>query len=157
MSEVADDLIELGTLDEATAWVPGDGDHTTGITPPWCELVLEVTRTDDGSLNPSWPLNIRAPLRRHDGELIIQVLHETLHPSSGGSVVDMLFMELDDIVDRIQRRVTRGKEPFKADVGMARGLALSIAITLNPRSYDVDAVREIAMERWSARNPEDND
>jgi hypothetical protein len=114
-------------------------------------LVLEVKRTDDGELNPSWPLNVRMPLRRHDGELIIEVLHQVLHPNAGGVANDMIWTELDEVVDRIQARVQKGKEPLKRDVGQALGLATTLAIIENPYAYDVDSIREAAMERWEAR------
>jgi hypothetical protein len=145
MLDDAELLEELATVDEAQAWIPTNRDHVEAVTPPWCELVLEIKREAD------WPLNVRMPLRRHDGELIIERLHRALHPGSGGAVKEMLWMELDDVVDRIQRRVERGKEPLKRDVGQAQGLALAIAILDNPYGYDVDAVRAEAMDRYESR------
>jgi hypothetical protein len=152
MSEEAELLQELSTLDECDAWIPTNRDHVESITPPWCELVFEVKRTDDGSLTPSWPLNVRMPLRRHDGELMIQALHDALHPNAGGSVREMLWAELDDVVDRIQKRVNKDKPPRLRDVGQAQGLALALAILVNPFAYDVDAIRAEAMARYDARN-----
>jgi hypothetical protein len=146
MSEDAELLKELATLDECDAWIPTNRDHVEGITPPWCELVLEMKRRDD------WPLNVRMPLRRHDGELLIQALHDALHPDAGGSVREMLWSELDDVVDKIQRRVDRGKQPLNKHVGQAQGLALALAILVNPFAYDVDAIRVEAMARYEARN-----
>lgn len=148
----ADMLVELATVDEVYAWIPTDMDGRNEITPQWCELVLEVKRTDDGELTPAWPLNVRMPLRRHDGELMIQVIHEVLHPNSGGEPRDMLWVELDEVVDRIQDRIERGKDPLKRDVGQALGLATALAILENPYAYDVDQIREAAMERYEGRN-----
>lgn len=143
---------ELATLDEVVAWVPTGKDHDAGITPPWCELVLDMKRMDDGSLKPAFPMNNHMALRRHDGELIIDVLHRALHPQSGGSVKEMLWYMLDDVVDAIQKRVNKGKAPKPVDVGQALGLATAIAVLDNPFGYDVDAVRAEAMERYDARN-----
>ncbi len=151
MPSDAELLAELATLDEAEAWIPTSTDHEQDVTPPWTEVVLEVRRFDDGSLTPAWPLNVRMPLRRHDAELIIQVLHDVLHPSSGGQVTVMLWSELDAVVDRIQKRVERGKAPRLRDVGRAQGLTRAIAIMRNPFAYDEDEVRDEAMERWEER------
>jgi hypothetical protein len=38
------------------------------------------------------------------------------------------------------------------DVGQAQGLALALAILVNPFAYDVDAIRAEAMARYDARN-----
>lgn len=145
-------LQELATLDEVVAWIPTATDHAQEVTPEWCEVVLEVKRDDDGSLDPPWPLRDRMPLRRHDGELIIQVLHDVLHPGGGGQVARMLWSELDDVVDRIQKRVERDRSPRLRDVGRAQGLTTAIAIMVNPFAYDEQAVRDEAMERHEARH-----
>jgi hypothetical protein len=61
-------------------------------------------------------------------------------------------MTVDDVVDKIQRRVDRGKQPLNKHVGQAQGLALALAILVNPFAYDVDAIRVEAMARYEARN-----
>lgn len=147
MSDTADMLIELASVDEASAWIPTAIDHSQGITPDWCELVLEIRR--DGG---EFPIRQTMPLRRHDGELIIELLHQALHPRAGLSIAQMIWSELDDVVDAIQKRIERGKEPLKRDAGVALGLATALAILTNPYAYDVDAIREEAMERWEARH-----
>jgi hypothetical protein len=139
-------FIELASIDEVTSWVPTAKDHDADMVPPWCELVLEVKRTEG-----QWPLSAQWPLRRHDGELIIEVLHQTLHPNNGQPTADMLWEQLDTVVDRIQARVERGLKPRNTDVGEARGLATAIAIMVNPFGYDVDAVKDEAMERYADR------
>lgn len=149
MSDDADLLVELATLDEVQAWVPTNADHVSGVTPPWCELVLEIRRTDDESLITAWPINERLPLRRHDGELIIQVINDVLHPDRV-SAVDGIWDELDAVVASIQRRVERDREPLRRDVGIAYGLALALAVLANPDDPDVDAVRAEAMQRYEA-------
>lgn len=151
MSDTADLLAELATLDEVSAWIPSVADHDQGITPPWCELVLEINREPSDEAGGDFPLDARLPLRRHDGELIMEVMHDVLHPNIE-STVNMIWSELDDVVDRIQARVAKGKDPFKMDVGMARGLTLALAIMARPHAYDVDAIKDAAMERWEVRN-----
>lgn len=146
MSEDAEFLEELCTIDEAYAWIPTGAEHDLEITPSWCELVLEVKRTEE------WPINVRVPLRRHDGELIIQVLHDVLHPGLSTIAGEHLWDALDDVVDRIQKRVTKGKDPMRRDVGQALGLATAMAIIESPLEPDVDAIRAVAMERWEIRN-----
>ena len=143
-------LSELATLDNVEAWIPTDTDHQQGITPAWCEVVLKVNRSSAQVTN--WPLSWTATLTRHDAELIIAVLHQVLHPTSGGTVADMLRRELDEVVDRIQARVDRGKDPLKKDVGLAQGLTRSIAIMVSPYAYDEDEIKAEAMARYEARN-----
>jgi hypothetical protein len=149
MPDDAELLSELTSVDEVKAWIPTDKDHVAEVVPPWCELVLQVRRHTGGH-----PFSTNMTLNRHDGEAIITALHSTLHPNSGGMVKVMLWTELDEVVDAIQRRVERGKDPLKRDVGKAQGLALAIAIMTNPFAYDDDAVRDEAMDRYEARNPQ---
>lgn len=139
-------LIELASVDEVEAYIPTCKDQDSGMVPHWCELVLSVKREEG-----DFPLNTRLPLRRHDGELIVEVLHSALHPNAGNNAGDMIWRELDKVVDRIQRRVEKGKEPLKADVGRAQGLVCSLAILTNPYDPDEEAVRDAAMERYEIR------
>jgi hypothetical protein len=147
LMSVSELLEPLATLDEVSVVLPGSTDHDHGHVPPWCEVLLEVKRVDDGTLKPAWPINARLPLRRHDGELIMEALHEALHPYADDAVAN-IWAELDDVVDRIQARVEKGKEPMKADRGQALGLAVALAHLLG---CEVDEVREQAMERYSER------
>jgi hypothetical protein len=149
-------LEELASFDEFDAWMPGGADHDAGNVPSGTELVLQAKRFSSGKRGTvmSSPLSVSIPMTRHDGELIIESLYKLLHPHAGGSIIQMMWLELDEAVDRIQKRVAKGKDPLKADVGEARGLATAIAILTNPYAYDVDAVREEAMQRWDARNPD---
>ena len=153
MTDDADLLAELATVDEVEAYLPTNADHVAQAVPAWCELVLSVKRFDDGTLKPSHPLNVRMPLRRHDGELIIEVLQGALHPDANKFAVEAMWAALDDVVDRLQRRVNKGKEPLKSDRGEALGLATAIALLSNPIEPDVDEVRSVAMERWEIRHP----
>lgn len=142
----ADLLIELASLDEIEAYVPTATEHDLGAVPSWCELVVKMKRT-----TTDYPLSTTLPLRRHDGELIATVINDVLHPDRPTSASAAIWEGLDDVVDRIQRRVGRGKDPLKADVGQAFGLAMALACIANPADPDVDAVRADAMERWEAR------
>lgn len=146
-------LAELATVDEASAYIPTAVDQDAGVVPAWAELILTVKRTDDGTLKPSWPLNARMPLRRHDGELIIEVLDQVLHPNRGGGAVEQMWDQMDLLVQRIQRRVERGKSPRKEDVIKAKVLSWCIAVVTNPMAPDVEAVKELAMERYEDEDP----
>lgn len=137
-------LKELTSMEHMEVTMPGDDDHFHGSVPPWCEVVLDLKHKDARQM-------VRHYLTRHDGELIIHSMHDALHPGAGGTVAEMLFMELDDVVDRIQARVERGKEPLKHDAGQALGLCTAIAIMRNPSAYDVEAVKEEAMVRFDLR------
>lgn len=151
MSEDAELLAELATIDEVEAYIPTGRDHDQSITPPWCELVLSVQRLDDGSLKPSWPLNVRMPLRRHDGELVMQVLWDALHPEHSMVAVEQMYVALDKAYDKIMKRVNKGKPAMDVHKGQALGLAQAIALLVNPIAPDVDEVRAVAVERYEAR------
>lgn len=149
----ADLLVELATIDEVSAHIPTGADHDAGIVPPWCELVLNVKReAEPFSDGPGeYPINTGSlTLRRHDGELIIEVLQSVLHPAHVSSAVAQVWDELDTVYAKIMRRVERDKEPLKKDVAMALGLATALAIMLDPIEPDVDEVRGLAVERYEA-------
>lgn len=143
----ADLLAELATLDEVEASLPTDADQFAGNVPEWCELLLRTKRTGDHPINATWPL------RRHDGELLIEVLTDVLHPKrrSVMSTERQLWLALDETVDRIQNRVAKGREPMKVDVGFARGLTTALATLANPADPDLETVRDEAMVRWESR------
>lgn len=152
LSKVAEDLQVLATLDEVTAWIPTDKDHVAEAVPKWCELVLEVKRDNDGSEAGEWPLNYRVPLRRHDGELIIEVLDEVLHPARGNGAADKIWLALDECIDRIMRRVNKDKSPHDEDRFTAVGLTRALALLITPFDPDEDSIKDIAMERYAIRN-----
>jgi hypothetical protein len=146
-------LEELSTFDEFSCWSPGTLDHHGQRVPEGTEVVLQAQRFSSrgrGNILNS-PLNVQMPMTRHDGELIIEALHRELHPRSGGDIPDVLWLELDEVVDRIQARIAKGKAPKNSDKGQALGLAMAIAIMRNPYAYDIESVRVEAMERWDAR------
>lgn len=154
MDDAADLLAEVATLDEVTAWIPTGADHDHGVTPQWCELVLEMKRDeDDDEDGPGgWPFSTRLALRRHDGELISEVLGQVLHPTRNRMANEAIWDELDEVVERIQRRVAKGKEPMRRDVGQALGLATALALLDRPHDPDVDEVRAVAMDRYETRH-----
>lgn len=84
--------------------------------------------------------------------------------TAGLSVLDLLWLKLDDVVDALDegepveyRETQAGKKAL--DVvrqwgelrGQAQGLAQAIAVLLNPYAPDVDAVRDQAMDRFDTR------
>lgn len=152
MSKVAEDLQVLATLDDVTAWIPTDKDHVAEAVPAWCELVLEIKRESDGSAAGEWPLNYRVPLRRHDGELIIEVLDDVLHPSRGNGAADRIWLALDECIDRIMKRVNKDKSPHDEDRFTAVGLTRALALLVTPFDPDEDSIKDIAMERYAIRN-----
>lgn len=152
LSKVAEDLQMLATLDDVTAWIPTDKDHVAEAVPKWCELVLEITRENDGTAVGEWPLNYRIPLRRHDGELIIEVLDDVLHPNRANGAADRVWAALDESIDQIMKRVNKGKSPHDEDKGMASGLTRALALMIMPFDPDEDTIKDIAMDRYAIRN-----
>lgn len=152
LSKTAKDLLVLSSLDEATAWIPTDVDHVAEYVPRWCELVLEIKRSQDGTPAGEWPLSQRIPLRRHDGEMIIEVLDDVLHPTRAAGPADKLWLALDDVIERIMGRVNKDKSPRDEDKGEAVGLTKALAVLVSPFNPDEDAIKDIAMERYAIRN-----
>lgn len=136
-------LQELASLDEAEVWMPTDGDQRAGSVPEWCELVLHLRRGGD------FPCRVDLPLRRHDAELIIEVLRMATHPQENVTVHGMIWQELDAVIEHLMAGTSESR---RYDRGVAAGLTLALAIMVNPYAYDTDAVRDEAMERWSSRH-----
>lgn len=131
----------LQELAEIEVIATGASDHVDGSVPQWCELVLDLT--DDGGTK-------RIHLRRHDGELIIEALHEVLHPNTHkSSPVARLWEELDDTMDFLRA----DDDPEEEDRVRARTLAFAIALMTQPYAEepDIAAVREEAVRRWEER------
>lgn len=151
----ADLLVELATLDEVEATIPTCADQDAGRVPGWCELVLSIKRdAEPFSDGPGeYPINTgHLTLRRHDGELIMEVLQSVLHPDRVSSAEAQIWDELDTVYARIMKRVERDRDPLKRDVGMALGLATALAIMLDPIEPDVDDIRAQAVERYEAHH-----
>lgn len=131
-------LQELASI-EVTSTAAAD--LTDGTVPQWCELVLDLT-DEQGTK--------RVHLRRHDAELIIEALHEVLHPHTNRmSPVARLWEELDDTMDFLRA----DDEPEDEDRVRARTLAHAIALMSQPYSEepDIGAVRTQAVARWEER------
>jgi hypothetical protein len=150
--DIAEMLQELATLDLVEAEVPTVAEHTAGVVPPWCELRLKIRREQDDATN--FPLNIDIPLRRHDGELIIEVIHDVLHRKTGVAG-ELIWAELDACVERIMKRRTKGKEPRDADIAEAMGLSKALAYLANPMQPELDDIKWAATERWNIRHADD--
>lgn len=70
---------------------------------------------------------------------------------AGKSILEMLWEELDAIVDRI---MTEQDSEDGRDPGRAEGVAYCIAVFTNPYLPNLDAIREQAMDRWYEDNDE---
>jgi hypothetical protein len=141
MSEAAKMLRTMTRIESVEATEVGDADQVLGTVPEWCELVLDFEAQGQKR---------RAHLTRHDGELIIEVLHSVLHPNTHkNSPVQRLWAELDDVMDYL----VDVDEPEPEDKVRARALAEAIALIAQPYAEepDIDAVRAEAMERWENR------
>lgn len=139
MGETADLLRELSTIEECEAETVTDAQQRVGEAPEWAEISLKLVR--DGKTLTLW-------LRRHDGELIIEVLHEVLHPNAGGSIRSAIWSELDAAYGQLKEAGNGSDRELR---GYARGLAQALAHLENPYAPSLDAVRTTAQERWEAR------
>lgn len=102
----------------------------------------------------------------------------TKHPYAGMSVLDILWQELDDIMDQLMEQGAPEKSSMAKDFetrnnptearelreiwytslqswgelrGQAQGVAYAIALVTNPYAADVPAVKAEAKARWDAR------
>lgn len=141
MSTISD-LAMLARMDSVEALSVGAADQDSGRVPEWSELVLNL-EYDDG---------VRTiPMTRHDGELIIEVLHSVLHPNTNKqSPVQRLWGLLDDTMDFLMA----DDDPEPEDKARARALAEAISLLTQPWSEELDIsdVRIQAHERWEERD-----
>jgi hypothetical protein len=137
MGETADLLRQLSTMDSCEAWTVTDAEHVAEEVPDWAEIVLSIERNGK---------ELQHFFRRHDGELVMEVLREVLHPNAGRSILQALWEDLDALMDEIM-----SNPPDPDTKGQARGLALAIARMQKPYNPSLDAVRKEARERWKAR------
>lgn len=152
LPSAAELLAELVTLDSVEVIAVSGADHDAGVMPSWSELRLTIKRQAGDDVGGDYPFRLDVPLRRHDGELIIEVLWQVLHPDTPTSASEQLWDGLDGVVERIQTKVEAGEEPYNDDVVIARTLCTAIAIMNRPYDPDVDEVREVAMTRWAIRH-----
>jgi hypothetical protein len=94
-------------------------------------------------------------------------------PHVGRTLLEIFWEELDDIMDRLMEKgppsdseppsqwelldefLIDEREDWKEygeERGQAQGVAYCIAVMTNPYKPDIDAVRELAMERWETRH-----
>lgn len=115
----------------------------------------------DGMIEPISELNrkhLRIALARHvhpsDVERAVKRLVKVnglrpLRPASqacmGKSILEMLWDELDAIVERLM-----AGGAAEEDKGKAQGVAYAIAVIENPYLPNVERIRDEAMDRWEA-------
>lgn len=73
---------------------------------------------------------------------------------AGPSLLELVWRQLDEVMDELMDARLDGREPDKVQAGTALGYAGAIAIFSNPYNPNVDAVRAEAVERWEARQAE---
>lgn len=144
-----------------------DSNGTCGLTQERSDMKAKprhadpvVASTDaDGTIAPVSELNaklVRVALARHvhPADLDRAVKRVTkvnglrpIRPASqvcaGKSILDMLWNELDSIVERLM-----ADADAEQDKGMAVGVAYAIAVIENPYLPDIERVRSEAMVRW---------
>lgn len=137
-------LTTLSRMDSVEAIAVGDGDHRECNVSDWCEILLDL----------EYPGGARRRLEmtRHDAELIIEVLHQVLHPHEHkSSPVQKLWSLLDDQMDFL----LADDDPEPEDKVRAKTLAEAIVLCTNPLAdpehIDVSDVRAQAVERWEER------
>ena len=137
---------------------------------PRAQAPAVATPGEDGIIDPASELNVkqlRTVLARvvHPKDLDRAVKRVTkvsglrpIRPASqvchGKSILEMLWDELDGIVERLQA----GAEAEDGnDVGRAQGVAYAIAVIENPYHVDMERIRAEAMDRWEAQNEEEEE
>lgn len=119
---------------EIEAAIPDADDRSV---PDWSDLTLRIKR-EDSHVQSQWDLT------RAAGEAIIDALHGALHPWAGMSIIEHLWVRLDEAMQSLMET----DKPSKQQQGYALGLATALATMYNPLDPNVDAVRETAMERY---------
>lgn len=71
---------------------------------------------------------------------------------AGMSILELTWDRLMSVMDRL---MTGTEAEDGRDPGRAEGLAYAIAVMSNPYLPNIDTVREVAVERWYAENPDD--
>lgn len=117
----------------------GQADQSAGEVPAWCDLTMKIKNLSTGATEVLF-------LTRSAGEAVIDALHETLHPWQGGSIIDLMYRRLDDVV---QNLLDGTAEPD--DKVRARAMAEMISILVNPYRPNIDAVRDQSVERVRSR------
>jgi len=121
---------------------PNTADVAHGRTEDWVEVMLDFTEIQD---DPVVERTQRFVMTRDGAELMIDQLHEFLHPWAGKTITETIFGEAVDAT----RRLLSQRKSDPADVGLARGLTRSLALLRNP--YDPDAAYEAVKIEIMAR------
>ena len=123
---------------EITARIPTAAEGSAGDVEPWTELLLWVTQEGDDD-GPGMELT------RAAGEAILETVNQALHPYSGVTIREQIWEALDEVMERLM-----GGAAEPDDRGQAQGLAMALAIFLNPYTPRIDVIKEEAMERWQS-------
>lgn len=139
------------TFDISARGIGAAESTTTTGAPDWSELLLEV------DCEKPWRAQGATGsmfLTREAAHQIIEALRGSLGPSGGMTIIELIWGQLDAVMDRLMADIALGGPGgFEDhDKGEALGLATAIAILRRPDAYDVDAVREEALVRWEARS-----
>jgi hypothetical protein len=119
---------------EITTWVPGSTDIDMERVPQWCDLFIDLDRSNGDSM--------RMHLTRNAGEAIIESLHAALHVGAAVNVQEELWTQLDEITAALLDGTAE-----EDDRGRAQGLAMALAVIVNPYAPNVDSIRALALQR----------
>lgn len=123
------------------------------------------------------PLTDNAAMWRRLEKITMAAEAEAKHPYAGMSVLDILWQDLDDVMDKLMAEGAPEKAVLASELfsgvgkgargiadewyttlqewgetrGQAQGLAFAIAILTNPYAADVPAVKVEASARWAKR------
>lgn len=97
------------------------------------------------------PADLKRALKRLTQVNGLRPIRPASQVCGGKSILEMLWDELDAIVERLQADAS---DDLAADRGRAQGVAYSIAVIQNPYLPNIEAVRAEAMDRWEAANAE---
>jgi hypothetical protein len=144
-----------GTTKERTVWASGN---------------VKVTRVGPDSRRDHGKPNLRLTITQPQGQgtgsqtsppllpaeavLAADVLRAAAVNAGGSAcggqtILELLWKEMMAVYDRLMTG-----QDAEHDVGIAQGIAYSIAIMQNPYRPSIDDVREQAAQRWDEENPE---
>jgi hypothetical protein len=86
-------------------------------------------------------------------------------PHAGRSIIEILWEELDTIVDRLHadgkpgelkaltgRQIAEQWQAYGEERGQAQGVAYALAVLINPYAPDIEAIRAESVERRKSRD-----
>jgi len=134
----------------AEAHCNGTIDQDTGKVPQWCDLTVTIEHGDQADSN--WAVrnedgSVTLFMTRAAGQVVIDVIYETLHPYSGRSIQEVMRRQLDEVVERLMTGKAEDGDKF-----LARGMAMAMACLRNPLNPDWEAIRDDAVDRYNANN-----